>query len=116
MTECQDIAYGDGLADGSRHPYMWAVKPHYFTPFYNFPYTFGLLFGLGLFTRFQDDPGTFRAGYNDLLSSTGMAPPTELAARFDIDLADGAFWTASLDLLARRIARFEELAHENLAS
>ena len=30
---------------------MWAVKGHYFTPFYNWPYTFGLLFGIGLYAR-----------------------------------------------------------------
>ena len=50
---------------------MWAVKPHYFTPFYNWPYTFGLLFGIGLYARYRDDPERFRAGYDDLLSATG---------------------------------------------
>ena len=51
---------------------MWAVKPHYFTPFYNWPYTFGLLFGIGLYARYREDPDGFRAGYDDLLSSTGL--------------------------------------------
>jgi hypothetical protein len=45
---------------------MWAVKGHYFTPFYNWPYTFGLLFGIGLYARYVDDPEAFRAGYDDL--------------------------------------------------
>ena len=54
-----------------RHQYMWAVKPHYFTPFYNWPYTFGLLFGIGLYARYVDDPERFRAGYDDLLSTVG---------------------------------------------
>ena len=35
---------------------MWAVKPHYYRvglSFYNFPYMFGLLFGLGLYARYR---------------------------------------------------------------
>ena len=67
---------------------MWAAKPHYYgSTFYNWPYTFGLLFGLGLYARWQDDPAGFRAGYDDLLSSTGLGTAAELAARFGIDVA-----------------------------
>ena len=65
--------YGDGLHPDFRHQYMWAVKPHYFTPFYNWPYTFGLLFGIGLYARYREDPERFRHGYDVLLSATGMA-------------------------------------------
>ncbi len=68
------------------HPYMWAVKGHYFTPFYNWPYTFGLLFGIGLYARYQDDPDRFRAGYDDLLSATGLDDAAGLAGRFGIDV------------------------------
>ncbi len=71
MLDAQEAAYGDGLDPEHRHQYMWAVKPHYFTPFYNWPYTFGLLFGIGLYARYVDDPERFRAGYDDLLSTDG---------------------------------------------
>ena len=71
MLDAQEAAYGDGLDPEHRHQYMWAVKPHYFTPFYNWPYTFGLLFGIGLYAQYVDDPERFRAGYDDLLSATG---------------------------------------------
>ena len=56
MLDAQEAAYGDGLHPDYRHEYMWAVKGHYFTPFYNWPYTFGLLFGIGLYARYVDDP------------------------------------------------------------
>ena len=59
---------------------MWAVKPHYYaTAFYNWPYTYGLLFGIGLYARYLDDPDRFRAGYDDLLSATGLGTAAELA-------------------------------------
>ncbi len=111
MLEAQDAAYGDGLDAEHRHPYMWAVKPHYFTAFYNWPYTYGLLFGIGLYARHLADPERFRAGYDDLLAGTGMADAAALGAAFDIDVRDGAFWTASLDVLRGHVDEYERLAH-----
>jgi oligoendopeptidase F len=92
------------------HPYMWAVKPHYYgRDFYNWPYTFGLLFGLGLYARYTEDPEAFLTGYDDLLSSTGLGEAAELAARFGIDVEDEAFWAASLGVLRDRIDELERL-------
>ncbi len=107
MAEAQLEAYGDALDPSTLHPYMWAVKPHYYSSsFYNWPYTFGLLFGLGLHARFREDPERFRAGYDDLLSSTGLAPAADLAARFDIDVRDEGFWATSLAVCGERIQAF----------
>jgi pepF/M3 family oligoendopeptidase len=109
MTEAQVVAYGDGLDPRYRHQDMWAVKGHYYTAYYNWPYTYGLLFGIGLYAEFQRDPDRFRAGYDDLLSATGLGDATTLAARFGIDVADQAFWAASLDVLVARIDELEAL-------
>ena len=114
MLEAQRETYGDGLDDTKLHPYMWAVKGHYYSTgrsFYNYPYMFGLLFGLGLYARYKQDSDTFKRGYDDLLSSTGLADAATLAARFDINIRDEAFWTASLDIIRGDIKRFEELAN-----
>ena len=57
-----------------------AVKGHYYGPtFYNYPYTFGLLFGLGLYAQYQQGPDRFRARYDDLLSATGIADAMTLS-------------------------------------
>jgi oligoendopeptidase F len=110
MVEAQRATYGDGLAADALHPYMWAVKPHYYSSaYYNWPYCFGLLFGIGLYAQYRRDPDRFRAGYDDLLSSTGLATAAGLAARFGIDLSSVDFWTASLDVIRARIAEFETL-------
>ncbi|MDP9365531.1 MAG: M3 family oligoendopeptidase [Chloroflexota bacterium] len=113
MLEAQRGTYGDGLDEGTLHPFMWAVKGHYYSAersFYNFPYLFGLLFGLGLYARYQEDPVGFRAGYDDLLTNTGRADAAELAARFGVDVRVPAFWRASLDVVRADVARFEELS------
>jgi oligoendopeptidase F len=110
MLECQRQTYGDGLDPDTLHPKMWAVKGHYYGPtFYNYPYTFGLLFGLGLYASYREDPEGFRAGYDDLLSSTGLADAATLAARFGIDVRGPAFWRSSLEVIREKIAEFERL-------
>jgi len=111
MLAAQAEAYGDGLDQSTAHPYMWAVKPHYYgAHFYNWPYTYGLLFGLGLFARYRDDPAAFRSRYDDVLSRCGMSTAEELAADFGFDVTSEALWTSSLDVLRGRIAEYQRLA------
>jgi oligoendopeptidase F len=87
------------------------MKPHYYIAnFYNWPYTFGLLFGLGLYARYREDADRFRAGYDDLLASTGMESAAGLAQRFGIDVRSPQFWRTSLDVCRERIDEFERLA------
>ena len=113
MTDAQGLAYGDGLDQRTAHPYMWLLKPHYYgSHFYNWPYTYGLLFGLGLFARYQDDPERFRSGYDDLLSRAGMDTAEELGMAFGLDVTDEAFWTASLDVVRARIDDYVDLASQ----
>lgn len=111
MRQAQLSTYGDGLADGSLHPYMWAVKPHYYSygSYYNFPYLFGLLFALGLYAVYQEQPDGFHARYDRLLSSTGLASVSDLAAEFGIDVRSEAFWAGSLSVLEDDINEFEAL-------
>ncbi|MGI8968462.1 MAG: M3 family oligoendopeptidase [Chloroflexota bacterium] len=112
MLDAQRQTYGDGLDSATLHPYMWAAKVHYYStgrPYYNFPYTFGLLFGLGLYARYQQNPDDFRAGYDDLLSSTGLADAATLAERFGIDIRTPDFWHSSVDIVRGNIDRFEQL-------
>jgi oligoendopeptidase F len=111
MASTQVECFGDGLDPDALHPYMWCVSPHYYGwAYYNWPYAFGLLFGLGLYKRFEDDPDTFRADYDDLLSSTGMHDAATLCARFGIDVRSVDFWRSSLDVIRERIGEFELLA------
>jgi pepF/M3 family oligoendopeptidase len=111
MVECQLAAYGDGLDPATVHPHMWLLKPHYYgSHFYNWPYTYGMLFGLGLFASYRQDPERFRSGYETLLSRAGMDSAEELGASFGLDVTDEAFWTASLDVIRERIRDYTELA------
>jgi len=112
MLRCQKATYGDGLDGQSLHPYMWAWKPHYYRTdlaFYNYPYAFGLLFGLGLYAIYQERGRSFVPEYEALLASTGEGTAADLAVRFGIDLRKPEFWQNSLKLIEARIQRYQEL-------
>ncbi len=113
MAQAQLDAFGDGIDQSTAHPWMWLLKGHYYgAHFYNWPYTFGHLFGLGLFAKYREDAELFRLKYDDLLSRVGMDSAEDLGAAFDLDLTDVAFWAASLDVIRRRIDDYEALAAE----
>lgn len=109
MLNAQRVTYADGLDDRYLNPYMWAWKPHYYYPdlnFYNFPYTFGQLFGIGLYSIYRQRGPAFITDYQALLASTGEASAADLASRFGIDIRDRGFWDSSLAVIARRIERY----------
>ncbi len=115
MLQAQTDAYGDGLDQSTRHPHMWVLKPHYYgSHFYNWPYTYGLLFGLGLYAKYQSNPDHFRENYDTVLSRAGMDTAEELGQAFGIDVTDVAFWTSSLDVLCARMLDYEKLAQKHL--
>jgi pepF/M3 family oligoendopeptidase len=112
MVRAQKATYGDGLDENFLNPYMWAWKPHYYREglsFYNFPYSFGLLFGIGLFAIYQQRGQSFVPEYQKLLASTGEDTAANLAARFGIDIRSRKFWEDSLAVIAQRIERYCEI-------
>ena len=113
MRDAQRATYGDAVDDATLHQYMWAVKGHYYSSglsFYNYPYMFGLLFGLGLYAIYLRDPEPFLARYDELLGATGLADAVTLAEQMGFDLRSPDFWRGSLDIVRADINRFVALA------
>lgn len=112
MLNAQKEAYGDGLDENCMHPYMWACKGHYYSSglsFYNFPYAFGNLFALGLYSKFLEEGESFVPKYNALLNATAKCSVEEAGAMVGIDLTKKDFWESSLALIAKNIEKFCEL-------
>jgi pepF/M3 family oligoendopeptidase len=112
MEKAQIATYGEGLDKRYLHKYMWTWKPHYYRPalsYYNYPYAFGLLFGIGLFAIYQKRGQDFVPDYFNLLGSTGLGNAAELAGRFHIDLREPSFWEDSLRVIEKRIDRYVAL-------
>jgi pepF/M3 family oligoendopeptidase len=112
MLSAQKETYGDGLDQEYLHPYMWVCKPHYYSgglSYYNFPYTFGLLFAKGLYSKYLEDKDTFVANYDHLLAATGKNTVEDTAKLMNIDVTKKDFWVSSLELLKEDIEQFLEL-------
>lgn len=112
MLQAQRDSYGDGLDPEVLNKYAWTWKPHYYSPqlaFYNYPYAFGLMFGLGLYAIYQERGSAFVQDYKALLASTGEAPAAELAARFGIDIRSKVFWQSTLDIVRQQVDRYTSI-------
>jgi pepF/M3 family oligoendopeptidase len=113
MRQTQAETYGDAIQPDTYHPYMWLWKPHYYAHeynFYNFPYAFGHLFGLGIYAVYLKEGGSFVPRYKQLLRDTGQEYARPLAARFGIDISQPDFWRGSLKVIEEQVKHFELLA------
>ena len=112
MKDAQRSCYGDCLADDELDPWFWASKLHFYLTgisFYNFPYTFGYLFSLGIFARAKREGPSFLSVYEKLLRMTGSDSAENLArSHLGVDLEALDFWNASIDLIEAELERFEE--------
>jgi oligoendopeptidase F len=110
MLDAQKKTYGEGLNENELHPYMWAVKGHYYNvdlAFYNYPYAFGQLFAMGLYAQYRKDPEGFPAQYETILKNTGVMSAVDVCAASGFDIEREAFWSDGLDMLLPFIERFE---------
>jgi pepF/M3 family oligoendopeptidase len=115
MMNAQKETYGSGLDHNVLHPYMWVNKPHYYYPstnFYNFPYAFGLLFALGLYSEYLKTGEAFVKKYDELLAATGKNKIAEITAMAGIDITTPDFWRSSLKLVEGDIDKFIELSNK----
>lgn len=112
MIEAQKLAYGQGLDHQWLHPYMWVVKPHYYSAeynFYNFPYAFGLLFAKGMYAKYLQMGSDFVEIYDKLLAVTGKNDIAAVGRMVDVDVRSKDFWLASLRLVEEDIGKFVSL-------
>ncbi len=116
MQKAQIEAYGPGLDSDYLHPYLWLNKPHYYSAgnnYYNFPYAFGLLFGLGVYSQYlQEESQKFLDRYDELLKATGSKKVADVAAMADIDVRKRDFWENSLEIIEEDIESFVKLADQ----
>ncbi|WP_332308713.1 hypothetical protein [Halobacillus mangrovi] len=112
MTEAQKEAYMDSLDEYD--PTFWASKLHFHitdVPFYNFPYTFGYLFSMGIYANAVEIGPEFEDKYISLLQDTGRMTVEELAKKhLDVDLEKPDFWRHALELCIRDLEEFMKLS------
>ncbi|TCP69073.1 M3 family metallopeptidase [Baia soyae] len=114
FQEAQKEAYGDQLSQ--YQPFEWIKAIQFYrssVPFYNYSYTFGYLFSLGLFEIAKKDGKQFSQKFNQFLSETGKKSVEELALQhFHIDLSHPDFWDQPTQQIARDIEEYIHLSTE----
>ncbi len=114
MRETQLEIFGDALDPAATHPWFWAEKLHFYIAgrrFYNFPYTFGYLFGQGVLARSRAvGPQAFHPTYVELLRATGSGTAEAVAAdALGVDLHQRRFWRDALTGAEADLKAFEGL-------
>lgn len=108
MVEAQEEAYAGAIEDYD--PHFWSSKLHFHitgVPFYNFPYTFGYLFSLGIYAHAKQKGGDFEDDYIALLRDTGSMTVEELAMKhLNVDLRKPAFWENAIKLCVDDVNEF----------
>ncbi len=111
MVEAQKEAYCDALSEYDST--FWASKLHFHitgTPFYNFPYTFGYLFSLGIYAHAQNSNNSFEDDYIALLRDTGRMNVEDLAMKhLKVDLTKPDFWENAIALCVKDVEEFISL-------
>ncbi|WP_010649662.1 M3 family oligoendopeptidase [Oceanobacillus massiliensis] len=111
MVEAQREAYCNSLEQ--YEPNFWSSKLHFHitgVPFYNFPYTFGYLFSLGIYAYAKEKAGSFEEDYISLLRDTGRMNVEDLAMKhLNVDLTKPDFWENAISLCVADVEEFLSL-------
>ncbi len=120
MLAAQKEAYCDAFAEGEWSTAFWANKLHFYItgwPFYNFPYTFGYLLSLGVYSTADEFGSDFPSKYRELLTATGcMGAEAAVQSTLGYDLTKPDFWNKSLDIIDTRVAEFLSVSEELMPS
>jgi oligoendopeptidase F len=108
--ESQHKLFGDSV-DTDGYATWWSYIPHFIgTPGYVYAYSYGFLFALSIFRKYELEGDSMVEPYLDLLRLGGSKPPEELAEMVGLDLTDRRIWDAGIDALAVELDEAEALA------
>lgn len=110
MLEAQRACYGDTINPDEEDAYFWASKLHFYiteVSFYNFPYSFGYLFSLGVYARARKEGPDFLPKYEELLRRSGSDTAENIAkSSLGVDIEDEQFWLDSIDIVQADLEAF----------
>jgi oligoendopeptidase F len=108
--DSQERMFGDSV-DTDGYATWWSYIPHFIgTPGYVYAYSYGFLFALSIFRKYELEGDSMVEPYLDVLRAGGSKPPEELAEMVGLDLTDPKIWDAGIDALAVELDEAEALA------
>ena len=108
--ETQTSMFADSV-DVDGYGIWWSYIPHFSgTPGYVYAYSYGFLFALSIFRKYELEGDSMVEPYLELLRAGGSMPPAELAKIVGLDLTDPKIWEAGIEALAVELDEAEALA------
>ncbi|WP_186644566.1 M3 family oligoendopeptidase [Fluviispira vulneris] len=111
MDKSWRFYYGDTLSE--MNTLFWASKLHFYISdlsFYNFPYSFGYLFSLGVYAQREKLGKDFYKNYINLLRDTGRMTAEDLVkTHLNEDIKKPEFWRGSLKIIEKQIIHLEKI-------
>lgn len=106
----RDDMYGDSVDFLPEEKWFWSVIPHFIhTRFYCYAYTFGALFVLALFNRYEEEGEAFVSKYRALLAAGDSDWPEKLVKSMGLDFSQSSFWQGGFKVIENMLDELQEL-------
>lgn len=118
MIKSWERYYGDALSSKDKVGVFSQSKLHFYLTgisFYNWPYSFGYLFALGVYSEYErtEDPKIFPRMYRDLLRDTGrMSAEDVIEKHLGGRIDEPQFWLNAIAVGERKVDMLEKVAAE----
>ena len=110
--DVQTTMFADSVGVGGYETW-WSYIPHFIgSPGYVYAYSYGYLFSLAIFRRYELEGDAMVEPYLELLRLGGSRSPSELAQVVGLDLDDPAIWASGIEALSLQLDEAEGLAAE----
>lgn len=106
----RDELYGDTVEFLAEEKWFWSVIPHFIhSRFYCYAYTFGALFVLALFNRYEEEGESFVPKYRALLAAGDSDWPATQIEKIGLDFSDKTFWEGGFKVVESLLHELTEL-------
>jgi oligoendopeptidase F len=110
----QNRMYKGSLSFNKDSGMWWAMVPHFFyTPFYVYSYSFGMLISVKLYAQFLKNPRSFIPKYLKFLSAGNSDSPQELLKPFGIDMKASDTWDEAFGYISSLLSKASRI-HNSL--
>lgn len=103
MSESQQNAYSNYKYIDK---FLWIYKPHFYsisTPYYNYPYAFGLLYSISIFLQYKNGESDFYKNFVQFCTNSGCMPINSLSKYFEANLLNASCYTDSYNYIKKII-------------
>ena len=101
--------YGDGIVHDEQIAYEWARIPHFYTSFYVYKYSTGIISAVSSVKRILSEGESAVKDYFEFLSSGGCTDPVSILKKAGVDLTTDAPFKAAAEEFQATLNEFKNL-------